>query len=244
MKNNNGHINRNSQQLIYQAISQRFTSLYKALVTSRKAFRMGRSIIEWDKIRSMGWGEYLGYWMTHPLVEGGVSSMDKDNEEEWRMMGGSGGQGGQLLLRRDTHPIPEEDEHDVDDEQDEDDDGSWNGQEASSVEEKKDDPQQQLSSEKVIISRPGRPILPSRISSNIGWGPSNTTNASETLSSSREAHHSQPSSPSRTVSEMGRQMYRPYPSSQSSTSYQQLKGTTTSTSSTVSKQPPPLNYSI
>jgi hypothetical protein len=55
------------RQQLYQAISIRFNSLYKSIVTSRKAFRMGRSIIEYDKIRSMGWGEYLGYWLAHPI---------------------------------------------------------------------------------------------------------------------------------------------------------------------------------
>eukprot|EP00577_Skeletonema_sp_RCC1716_P027452 CAMPEP_0113401720 /NCGR_PEP_ID=MMETSP0013_2-20120614/16855_1 /TAXON_ID=2843 ORGANISM="Skeletonema costatum, Strain 1716" /NCGR_SAMPLE_ID=MMETSP0013_2 /ASSEMBLY_ACC=CAM_ASM_000158 /LENGTH=153 /DNA_ID=CAMNT_0000286971 /DNA_START=289 /DNA_END=747 /DNA_ORIENTATION=- /assembly_acc=CAM_ASM_000158 len=68
------------QQQFYQALSTRFTSLYKSLVTSRKAFRMGRSVIEWDKIRSMGWGHYLGYFLSHPLEEGAVK--DANNEIE------------------------------------------------------------------------------------------------------------------------------------------------------------------
>mmetsp|Transcript_4349 Transcript_4349/g.7319 ORF Transcript_4349/g.7319 Transcript_4349/m.7319 type:complete len:595 (+) Transcript_4349:140-1924(+) len=239
------------QQIIYQALSTRFTSLYKSLVTSRKAFRMGRWVIEWDKIRSMGWGEYLAYWLCHPLTEG-VGTGTLDDEEGMTIDGRGGGDNddqGQLLVRLDTHPIPEEEEEN----EEEDDDISWNGEEPRSsssnstmVDEKKDDtaaattahPQH---SEKVI-SRPERPILPSRISSNIGWGPSNTTAVENvTSSSSSKAHHHPSPPPPRTVSEMGRQMYRPYPS-QSSTSfgsYQQLKGTTSSTHAKQTSPPPP-----
>jgi len=225
-------------QQFYQALSTRFTSLYKSLVTSRKAFRMGRSVVEWDKIRSMGWGDYLGYLLCHPLEEGGANDAIKDVEED---CGGVGEGNRHSLGRYDTHPILEEDE-----ELDDDDDNSWNGDEKSAaVEEKKDDAStthQPLSEKnKKVVSRPERPILPSRISSNIGWGPSNTTAAIEedTSSSPSLPHHPPP--PPRTVSEMGRQMYRPYPS-QSSTSfgsYQQLKGTTTASTSTLSKQQTP-----
>ncbi|KAL3817408.1 hypothetical protein ACHAXA_011037 [Cyclostephanos tholiformis] len=53
----------------YLAISRRFEELYKSLVTSRKAYRIGRSIIEWDKISSMGVGEYLNYMLLEPLAD-------------------------------------------------------------------------------------------------------------------------------------------------------------------------------
>eukprot|EP00574_Skeletonema_japonicum_P000195 CAMPEP_0201739892 /NCGR_PEP_ID=MMETSP0593-20130828/46018_1 /ASSEMBLY_ACC=CAM_ASM_000672 /TAXON_ID=267983 /ORGANISM="Skeletonema japonicum, Strain CCMP2506" /LENGTH=709 /DNA_ID=CAMNT_0048234187 /DNA_START=46 /DNA_END=2176 /DNA_ORIENTATION=- len=217
-----------SQIMLYQALSTRFTSLYKSLVTSRKAFRMGRSVIEWDKIRSMGWGEYLGYWIRHPLEEGVAGNGEKED-----------GEGGDchLLGRLETHPIPEEEDEDAAalEAEDEDDDKNWNGEETASttVEEKKDDSEKN----KKVISRPGRPILPSRMSSNIGWGPSTTTTTIAAEEDASETHHHRPPPLPRTVSEMGRQMYRPYPT-QSSTSfgsYQQLKGT----SSTLAKQTPP-----
>lgn len=225
------------QQQLYQAISIRFNSLYKSIVTSRKAFRMGRSIIEYDKIRSMGWGEYLGYWLVHPLAESGV--VDDDDGCDGR----ENGHRAHSLARYDTHPIPEEVEEDEDhgdDDNDNDDDGSWNGEEkeedVTSVEEKKDENDASAKkSKKKAISRPGRPILPSRISSNIGWGPSNTTIATTgatndgVSSKNTEANHHPPP---RTVSEMGRGMYRPYPT-QSSTSfgsYNQLKEKTAASS--------------
>ena len=237
------------QQQLYQAISIRFNSLYKSIVTSRKAFRMGRSIIEYDKIRSMGWGEYLGYWLVHPLAEsgGGVVVDDGCDESE-------NGHHTHSLARYDTHPIPEEDEEEEGhSDNDNDDDGSWNGEEkeedVTSVEEKKDENDDAASSakksKKKAISRPGRPILPSRISSNIGWGPSNTTTTGTTgatndgvSSKNTEANHHPPP---RTVSEMGRGMYRPYPT-QSSTSfgsYNQRKESTTLTKTTVSSLHPP-----
>ena len=235
---------RQQQQQLYQAISIRFNSLYKSIVTSRKAFRMGRSIIEYDKIRSMGWGEYLGYWLSHPLAESGVISGCNDDGCDER----ENGYHAHSLARYDTHPIPEEDEEEEGhSDNDNDDDGSWNGdekeEEVPSVEEKKDENDDAASakkSKKKAISRPGRPILPSRISSNIGWGPSNTTTAAAASandgvsSKNTEANHHPPP---RTVSEMGRGMYRPYPS-QSSTSfgsYNQLKEKTTA----LSPCPPP-----
>jgi hypothetical protein len=154
------------------------------------------------------------------------------------------------LARYDTHPIPEEDEED---EEHSDDSDSWNGDEkeekVTSLEEKKDDNDASATSsakktKKKTISRPGRPILPSRISSNIGWGPSNTTATAATAandgvsSKNTEANHHPPP---RTVSEMGRGMYRPYPT-QSSTSfgsYNQLKDGTTLAKKTASSSPCP-----
>lgn len=53
----------------YVAISKRFNELCQAFVTSRKAFRIGRSIIEWDKIASMGVFDYLNYMLLQPLAD-------------------------------------------------------------------------------------------------------------------------------------------------------------------------------
>ena len=250
------------QQQLYQALSTRFTSLYKSLVTSRKAFRMGRSVIEWDKIQSMGWGHYLGYLLRHPLAEGGGDDDDDDYDElekEDCVGVGVDGDGEEAshhhsLGRYDTHPIPEEDEGEEergdDDNDEDDDDGSWDGEETSAtVEEKKDDTttttQHQPLSEKnkKVVSRPARPVLPSRVSSNIGWGPSNTTAIDVNASSSSSKSQHQHPPPPRTVSEMGRRMYQPYPSQSSSSfgSYKQLKGTSTSTltKKTLSSPPTP-----
>ncbi len=146
---------------------------------------------------------YLGYFIRHSLEEGGVRNREGRDS---------------LLGRLDTHPIPEvEEEDDV-----EDDEKSWIGEErGAAMEEKKDDT---VATEDKVVSRPGMPILPSRMSSNIGWGPSTTTATEE---GTPEKHHRPP--PARTVSEMGRQMYRPYPTESSASfgSYQQLKGTST-----------------
>jgi len=202
------------EQHLYQALSTRFNSLYKSLVTSRKAFRMGRSIIEWDKIKSMGWGDYLGYLLRHPLAEGGGDDELEQEEDDTHHDHGHH----HSLGRYDTHPIPEEDEGEIEEHGggSDNDDGSWNGEEKSAtVEEKKDDAattadDQPLSeTNKKVVSRPGRPILPSRISSNIGWGPStNTTTANdEDTSSSSRSSKSHPPPPPRTVSEMGRLMF-------------------------------------
>jgi hypothetical protein len=232
-------------QLFYQALSTRFNSLYKSLVTSRKAFRMGRSIIEWDKIKSMGWGDYLAYLLRHPLAEGGGGGGGDDDDEGLEEDDPHRGHH-HSLGRYDTHPIPEEDEGEEEDHGGVSDDGSWDGEvKSATVEEKKDDAHRPLSEKKKkVVSIPGRPILPSRISSNIGWGPSTTTPTTtnaidkDTSSSSSQSHPPLP--PPRTVSEMGRQMYRPYPS-QSSTSfgsYKQLKDTSTSTLAKKTLSPP------
>ena len=61
--------NLETRQKYCLAISKRFEELYKSLVTSRKAYRIGRSIIEWDKISSMGVGRYLNYMLLEPLAD-------------------------------------------------------------------------------------------------------------------------------------------------------------------------------
>eukprot|EP00581_Thalassiosira_minuscula_P007701 CAMPEP_0183709748 /NCGR_PEP_ID=MMETSP0737-20130205/5722_1 /TAXON_ID=385413 /ORGANISM="Thalassiosira miniscula, Strain CCMP1093" /LENGTH=627 /DNA_ID=CAMNT_0025937927 /DNA_START=167 /DNA_END=2050 /DNA_ORIENTATION=+ len=246
------------RQKFYEALSQRFNALYKSLVTSRKAFRLGRTFIEIDKLKSMGWGYYLSYMMTHPLA-GCVANDWKDGhgtKEQVLEMQGNGGDNAHAndstLTRYDTHPILEEDEEDNDSDDEE---SSWNEEsveEDGDEEEKKMDPPPPLNK---AVSRPGRPKLPTRISSNVGWGPSTTskanvsadssspTNTSDTMKYSsidKPANHPPP--PARTVSEMGRQMYQPFPSRSSSMgSYKQLKEETEegSSKSPSSSTPPP-----
>ncbi|KAL7536121.1 hypothetical protein ACHAXR_006925 [Thalassiosira sp. AJA248-18] len=238
---NNLHL----RQKIYNALSQRFNSLYKSLVTSRKAFRLGRSFIEWDKIRSMGWGDYLTYMLMHPLAGGVADGAVEDKAIEKREGMGSRG----TLARYDTHPIPEEEGHDDEGSEDE---SSWSEDERSveynddglPLEEKKLDERvyNPNATKKIkVVSRPGRPKLPSRISSNIGWGPSTTTshavsknNATTEQSPSKNKSPANPP-PARTVSELGREMYQPFPSRSSSMgSYKQVKDTAAATTSSAS----------
>jgi hypothetical protein len=47
--------------------AQRFASLKNSLTTSRKAFRMGRSVIEFHRLRKMGLLEALGYYLQQNL---------------------------------------------------------------------------------------------------------------------------------------------------------------------------------
>ena len=61
--------NHTIRQKYYLALSKRFNELCQALVTSRKAFRIGRSIIEWDKIAQMGVFDYLNYMLLQPLAD-------------------------------------------------------------------------------------------------------------------------------------------------------------------------------
>jgi len=238
------------RQQLYMALSQRFNALYKSLVSSRKAFRLGRSVIELDKLKSMGWGDYLGYMMMHPLA-GGVAGGAEDGEDERGIEKRDGANN--TLARYDTHPIPEEegsrDENDGDE-------SSWDEYEqsmdeeddASPTEEKKLDHHVPSSNKIKVVSRPGRPKLPSRISSNVGWGPSttsrvasNTTIASSNQSPSKNKPPPVNAPPARTVSEMGRQMYQPFPSRSSSMgSYKQLKEQTSSyVEKSVTASPPP-----
>ena len=63
------YTNHTIRQKYYLALSKRFNELCQALVTSRKAFRIGRSIIEWDKIAQMGVFDYLNYMLLQPLAD-------------------------------------------------------------------------------------------------------------------------------------------------------------------------------
>jgi hypothetical protein len=59
--------------------AQRFTSLKTSITTSRKAFRLGRTIIEYQKLRSAGIIERIGWNLKHnfPENEGEVDGDDK-----------------------------------------------------------------------------------------------------------------------------------------------------------------------
>ena len=148
----------------YSALSKRFDELYKSLVTSRKAFRLGRSIIELDKLSSMGWGQYLTYMLMHPLA-GGVADGDGAASKLDTLDSNGGTMDATTKshsISFDTHPIPEEEgNHDEEDESE----NSWNEDE----EKKLDTPSP---TQRKVVARPGRPKLVSKISSNIGWGPS------------------------------------------------------------------------
>lgn len=152
------------RQQFFSALSKRFDELYKSLVTSRKAFRIGRSIIELDKLSSMGWGEYLSYMLLHPLAGGAADAgaQVKIDAKDTRN-----------LITYETHPIPEEDgSHGEDD-----DEASWNEDEEKKLE-------TPIASKLKVVSRPGRPKLLSKVSSNVGWGPSFTPTSTLTRTAS------------------------------------------------------------
>lgn len=62
-----------STQLLAKA--QKLRGLQAKLTESRKAYRLGRSLVEMDKIRGMGWGKFLAYHLRHLVVssDGGGS---------------------------------------------------------------------------------------------------------------------------------------------------------------------------
>jgi hypothetical protein len=65
-------------------LSQRFLSLYKSLAASRKAFRLGRSFVELQKLRTMGLGEVLSQvWGT----EKQKSNSSSTTTELWNTIG-------------------------------------------------------------------------------------------------------------------------------------------------------------
>ena len=169
---------------LYRLLSQRFTLLYKAFVESRKAFRMGRTFIEYDKLRSMGWGDYLMGMLRDPISDG----VDKRDVHP-----ATDAAGREL---KDLHSIPEHREGDESDHED-----RHRDEIVEDVEEKK------IEQPSRVIARPGRPHLPSRVSSNIGWGPA-VNKTQEEVESTEIEHGVNVSSgskhpPSRTVSELG-----------------------------------------
>ena len=50
------------------AKAQKLRGLQAKLTESRKAYRLGRSLVEMDKIRGMGWGKFLAYHLRHLVV--------------------------------------------------------------------------------------------------------------------------------------------------------------------------------
>jgi hypothetical protein len=57
--------------------AQRFTSLKTSITTSRKAFRLGRTLIEYQKLRSAGIIERIGWNLKHNFPENEGESDDK-----------------------------------------------------------------------------------------------------------------------------------------------------------------------
>ena len=170
------------RRAMYHLLSQRFTLLYKAFVESRKAFRMGRTFIEYDKLRSMGWGDYLIGMMRDPIGDG----MDKRE-----IIHPATAAGQELKDLYPTHSIPEHHEGEESDQEDRNRDET-----VEDAEEKK------MEHPSKVIARPGRPHLPSKVSSNIGWGPAvNTTQKGKVDENDGPRGSKQP--PSRTVSELG-----------------------------------------
>ena len=187
---NNAH----ETHALFKNLSIRFNLLYKSFVESRKAFRIGRTFIEYDKLRSIGWGSYLMSLMRDPIGDG----VDKQTAREEH-----------LKYRYPTHSITEHrDENNSDQEAVE----SWNEDE----DEKKIEQQPQK-----IMARPNRPHLPSRVSSNVGWGPTSSNDISA-VSSNKDGR----CPPSRTVSELGAM-------------YKSSRYSDTTISKTVEAPPPP-----
>ena len=62
------------------AKAQKLRGLQAKLTESRKAYRLGRSLVEMDKIRGMGWGKFLAYHLRHLVV-----SSDSDGIVETAM---------------------------------------------------------------------------------------------------------------------------------------------------------------
>ncbi|KAL7483978.1 hypothetical protein ACHAW6_009622 [Cyclotella cf. meneghiniana] len=176
--------------IFYESLSRRFRLLYQSFVESRKAFRMGRGFIEYDKLRSMGWGEYWrGVVRASPVITEGAATPESDSHRRRRW-------------RYRTHSIPEHHDEDASEHGQE----SWNeddDQESDDQEEKKVDVPPPQPQPVKIIARPGRPHLPSRVSSNIGWGPGTDDDASARTAPSASAR----APPSRTLSDL-KTMYR------------------------------------
>jgi len=187
-------LNRTKRIALYKVLSVRFNLLYKSFVESRKAFRMGRMFIEYDKLKSMGWGEYLSAMMSIPTSDGCNKDGEKVDGHE------------HLKMNYPTHSIPEhhnEDHVDGDvgrETWDEDDD------------EKKFEQLTENSRDERIVARPGRPHLPSRVSSNIGWGPGIVSKEQSKSNNDSNTAYQKKSPQPRTVSELGA-TYKSSPSS-------------------------------
>lgn len=63
--------------LIGEAAKERFSSLKTSLTTSRKAFRLGRSLVELQKLRSLGLLEWLGWCLREQSGETASKSLSQ-----------------------------------------------------------------------------------------------------------------------------------------------------------------------
>ncbi len=190
----------------------KFRGLQIKLTESRKAYRLGRSLVELDKIRSMGWGRFLSYHLRHLVVS--------EEEED--------GEGGEMVVvmgsKKDERGGGEEDE-----------DVAVNGTDGptnstgrtprahraasnvgwgpvttiatdgtSSTTTAHHEPEQDHTSSTSSNRRRSRPrLLLRRASTNIGWGPV----TSEPLLPSSSASSS--SRLYRSLSSIGQRIYRP-----------------------------------
>lgn len=176
-------LNRTNRIALYKVLSVRFNLLYKSFVESRKAFRMGRMFIEYDKLRSMGWGDYLAGMMSIPTSDGCSKVCVEDGER--------------LKMNYPTHSIPEHHNEDHVDEDagreiwDDDDD------------EKKFEQPQETSPDERVVARPSRPHLSSKVSSNIGWGPGIVSEERPNPNNDSNTSCEKKNPPPRTVSELG-----------------------------------------
>ena len=162
--------------------AQRLRGLQAKLTESRKAYRLGRSFVEMDKIRGMGWGKFLAYHLKHSVVSNGNEGGEKTTEtifiEQSDRRASNVGWGL-------TTTIPA----------------------AGAI-----TTTQELNSSNHALNGLQRGddkaprLLLRRASTNIGWGPATTsTTASETaaVTTTRSASFY------RSVSNLGRRMYRP-----------------------------------
>ena len=155
-------------QLLQKA--QKLRGLQAKLTESRKAYRLGRSLVELDKLRGMGWGTFLAYHLKHLVV----SSNDEGGEEK---------------LETIVH-TEQSDKSNV----------GWGATTTISAEGTIDTANARRKGD----DEPPRLLL-RRASTNVGWGPA-TTATSESLAARTKMRSA---SFYRSVSNLGRRMYRP-----------------------------------
>ena len=155
-------------QLLEKA--QKLRGLQAKLTESRKAYRLGRSLIELDKLRGMGWGTFLAYHLKHLVV----SSDDEGGEEK---------------LETIVH-TEQSDKSNV----------GWGATTTISAEGTIDTANGRRKGD----DEPPRLLL-RRASTDVGWGPAATA-TSESLAARTKMRSA---SFYRSVSNLGRRMYRP-----------------------------------
>mmetsp|Transcript_6167 Transcript_6167/g.10527 ORF Transcript_6167/g.10527 Transcript_6167/m.10527 type:complete len:738 (-) Transcript_6167:134-2347(-) len=203
----------------YAKLALGWRALYKHTAESRKAFRLGRGLVEMEKLRGMGWGKFVGYWLRRAMLldmeeedaaVGGENERSAEGKDEklldrggrWRP---SPGRPRVKAARRassnvgwgPTTTFGEDDDVDATD------DGNKSPPRSISP------PRSALANNNEegraknakIIARPNRPTLPRRVSSNVGWGPLTTPAPPPSVGRA--------SSFRRTASALGRWMYGP-----------------------------------